>query len=168
MGLRVPIPIAVVLVAACGLGIAAVYQPWASVNLLGAVISAPGSNGWAGQVTAVAFGILAAACLGQVLWPRLPRTVPLALAVLVGLGVVGTALVPSLLYPYAEVSVGDGDPPARIPVAMGIGKYLAVGAGLVTAVVAGWQLWRNHGLTRAGATSADPGAGRGAADINGD
>jgi hypothetical protein len=156
MGQRHPMVVAVALVAVCALGIASVYLPWASVNLFGAVIAMPGSSGWAGQVTAAAFGVLAAACVVQLLWPRLPRRAPLTLAVVVGLGVLAITLGPSLLYPYAELSVAGG-PPERIPSAIGVGKYVAMAAGATVALVAAWQLWQGRRVPAAGVRPAEPG-----------
>lgn len=139
MAAQLPRSVMLVLLALCGLGMASIFMPWAVIELFGAAIPLHGYQIWTGKVCAGAFGILAVTCFAAILWPRLPWFVPLTLATVVGVGAPVLAVGPNLLFDRAEVLIAGR--PASIPETIAAGKYLASGAGLLIAGVAGGQWW---------------------------
>lgn len=156
-----PIPTAanVLLVLLCAVGTASIGLTWSVVNVFGATIPLRGYQSRTGQAVATAFVASAAMCAAHALWPRLPRGAPLALAVAVGLGVPVLAVGPNLWSQSAAVSFA-GSTPVPVPEAIGAGKWLAAGAGIVVAAVAAFVGWSGRAGQGRAATdaSADGGA----------
>ncbi len=153
MSPRVPTVASVTLVLLCAVGAASIGLTWSVVNVFGAMIPMPGYRSVTGQASAMAFAASAAMCAAHAFRPRLPRRAPLASAVAVGLAVPALAVGPNLLFESASVSFA-GSTPVPIPEAIGAGKWLASGAGILLAGVAACVGWSE----RAGQGRAAPAA----------
>jgi hypothetical protein len=143
MGQRLPTSVVIILVALCAFGAVAVLLPWYLHPFFGGtVLVILGYQELPGQLSAGAFGCLAAICIIQHFWPRLPWFVPLTFALAVGAGVVAVVIEPfQLPWGIAETSVFIFEP-LWFPRGAGSGIYLVLGAAVAVVVVAGHQLWK--------------------------
>jgi hypothetical protein len=143
---RLPFVIVVGLLIACALAIVSIFQPWGPPVpfLLFFTIIPLGPSPYVALGIAIAFGMLATLTVAQFWWPhRVARSVPLALAMIVGLGFIGLVIAQISKHVLAEGFPPDYRVSLLLVQEMGLGPYMMLDASVLAVLVAGFQIVRD-------------------------
>jgi hypothetical protein len=143
---RLPLSIVAGLLIACALAIVSVSLPWGPPVpfLWFFTIIPPTASPVVTLGTAIAFGVLATLTIVQFRWPRrVARSIPLALALVVGLGFIGLAIAQISKHVLAEGLSPDYRLSLLLVQEMGLGPYMMLDASVLAVLVAGFQIVRD-------------------------
>jgi hypothetical protein len=143
---RLPLAIVVGLLIACALAIVSVFRPWGPpVPFLWFFKIVPFTASTSIALgTAIAFGVLATLTVIQFCWPqRVARWIPLALAMVVGLGFIGLVIAQISKHVLAEGFSPDYRVSLLLVQEMGLGPYMMLDASVLAVLVAGFQIVRD-------------------------